>query len=177
MWPSQHADNKYPQESELLPISVCCSREALIHNSFLVNSSLYVSSPPRASLVLLPVQYSTVRCFYDTILLAGSMLYFHSPPLRVHINAILYRLGRSDSQSYPRAESKLFSSTRRYGHGKPDQTSNVAIYAHASESSTIMMFTRSCHPQLGCVDDLNLACVKHLNSFQATIRALTCWGG
>ena len=78
-----------------------CSMAALIHNSFLVNSSLYVSSPQRASLVLLPVQYSTVRYFYDTILLAGSMLYFHSPPLRVHINAILYRHGRSDSQSYP----------------------------------------------------------------------------
>ena len=156
-----------------------CSMAALIHNSFLVNSSLYVSSPPRASLVLLPVQYSTVCCFYDTILLAGSMLYFHSPPLRVHINAILYCTDLADQilRALRVLRVSLLSSTRRYGHGKPDQTSDVVIYAHASESSNAMMFTRSCHPQLGCIDDLNLVCVKDLNSFQATTPALTCWGG
>ena len=44
--------------NKFIPISVRCSiMTGSIHNSFLINSSLYVSSR-RASLVLLTVQYS-----------------------------------------------------------------------------------------------------------------------
>ena len=60
----------------------------LIYDFLLINSSLYVSSLRRASLMLITIQKVA---FYDTRLLSGSVLYFHSvPSLRVHINAILF---------------------------------------------------------------------------------------
>ena len=60
----------------------------LIYDFLLIDSSLYVSSLRRASLMLPTTQYVA---FYDTRLLSGSVLYFHSvPSLRVHIKAILF---------------------------------------------------------------------------------------
>jgi hypothetical protein len=125
--------------------------------------------------------YSTVRCLlrYDPSCWFGLILSFTSSPRSYKCDIVrIWSIGFPELSGLASLilRVSLLSPTGRYGRGRPDQTSNVAIYAHASESSTIVMFTRSCHPQLGCIDDLNLACFKHLNNFQATTSALTCLG-
>ena len=126
------------------------------------------------------VQYGPLLLRYDTSCWLGLMLSFTSSPCSYKCDIVqTWPIGFSElsgSANLVLRES-LLSPTCRYGRGRYDQTSNVAIYAHASESSTIMMFTHSCHPQFSCIDNLNFSCVKHLNSFQATTPALTCWGG